>query len=178
MRDVNPHLQLLDALAYNRFCALIDSLSELVQSQDCLALMTLITIFSNEGMAPGSLSSLAHTYLNLMRRRLMHVEGDTEERTFSKFRSGLCDIKELSLILQKMSMTQAAKEQEQMQLEMQQQQSRFEEIVEQQQQQLQQQQQQHGQMLLQGGPPPSATSTVNPVNDFDANFAEISELLQ
>ena len=38
-----------------------------------------------------------------MRRRLMHLEGDVEERFFNRFKSALCDIKEISQIIQKVA---------------------------------------------------------------------------
>ena len=41
-----------------------------------------------------------------MRRRLRHHEGEAgAEATFARFMAGLCDIKELSLILQQMTLT-------------------------------------------------------------------------
>jgi len=46
-----------------------------------------------------------------MRRRLMHREGGREDEFFQKFKSAICDIKELSLILKNMSLEQQQQQQ-------------------------------------------------------------------
>jgi hypothetical protein len=43
-------------------------------------------------------------YMNLTRRRLMLFEEGEEEKSFLKFKSTLCDIKELSMIMQSLIM--------------------------------------------------------------------------
>ena len=97
------------------------NLSPLVQREDVLSLLTLVTVFSCEGLDWQSVSSVGHRYLSLMRRRLMHCEGDSRETTFSKYKSGLCDIKELSLILQRMALAPNEQQQQQQQSQQQQQ---------------------------------------------------------
>jgi hypothetical protein len=102
IKDVNEDIHLLDPSDLNRYTLLIKNLSELVKNMETFKLMTLITLFSGEGVSDTGIARLQRKYLFLLRRRLNHYEGEVGEYLYAKFKSGLCDIKELSVIMQKM----------------------------------------------------------------------------
>ena len=98
------------------------NLSPLVQRGDILSLLTLITMFSCDGASWPGVAAVGRRYLSVMRRRLRHREGDARETTFDRFKSGLCDIKELSVILQRMTLSPQEMQQQQQEQQQQQQQ--------------------------------------------------------
>ncbi len=92
-----------------RFLVILDNLRELVQRQDIMNLLALVTMFSCAGVdgLPG-VAELARCYMDVVRRRLVYREGDVEEKVFGRFTSALCDIKELAKILQRLTITEMA----------------------------------------------------------------------
>jgi hypothetical protein len=101
IKDLNEDIHLLDPNDVNRYAVLVKNLSGLLKNVETFKLMTLITLFSGEGVSDTGIAQLQQKYLHLLRRRLKYYEGDCGDFLYARFKSGLCDIKELAVIVQK-----------------------------------------------------------------------------
>ena len=94
---------------------LTKDISELIYDEETFRLFTLVLLFSDMDISPApGLAQLRHTYLNVIRRRLGHMDfGDVSldvdynnlavgNMVYSRFNSCIAGIKELTIFVQKL----------------------------------------------------------------------------
>ena len=109
----NNQTGILSPVLMENYLRLIRNVEELITKPDMFQLFALALLFSDSDNLPG-MNKLRNSYLNLIRRKLSHASTDEmgQDRphselignhVYSKFNACICDVKEIAMILSKMS---------------------------------------------------------------------------